>query len=179
MKCKLGDVCDITSSKRIFAHEYRLSGIPFYRGKEIIEKQAGKRVSTEIFIDIERYNEIAERFGVPKKGDILLTSVGTLGIPYVVKNERFYFKDGNLTWLRNFRRTDSTYIYYWLISPFGKTQIDQKCIGSTQKALTIETLLKFEIDIPPVETQHKIVAILQALDDKITINAKINHHLAA
>ena len=33
---KLGDVCDVSSSKRIFAKEYQSSGIPFYRGKEII-----------------------------------------------------------------------------------------------------------------------------------------------
>ena len=35
---KLGDICNISSSKRIFAEEYVSSGIPFYRGKEIIEK---------------------------------------------------------------------------------------------------------------------------------------------
>jgi type I restriction enzyme S subunit len=40
---------------------------------------------------------------VPKKGDILLTSVGTLGIPYFIKgDEIFYFKDGNLTWFKDF-----------------------------------------------------------------------------
>ena len=175
--CNLGDICDITSSKRIFASEYRLFGVPFFRGKEIIEKQAGKNVSTEIFIEEERYNDIAKRFGVPQEGDILLTSVGTLGIPYVVRDEKFYFKDGNLTWIKNFRETDSTYIYYWLLSPFGKAQIDQKCIGSTQKALTIDALLKFEIDLPDLETQRTVIATLRALDDKIENNTKINHNL--
>ncbi len=38
-----------------------------------------------------------------RRRDMLLTSVGTLGVPYVVKDETFYFKDGNLTWFGNLR----------------------------------------------------------------------------
>ena len=34
----LGNVCEITTAKRIFAKEYQTSGIPFFRGKEITEK---------------------------------------------------------------------------------------------------------------------------------------------
>lgn len=60
-KVKLGDICNITSSKRIFAKEYQKEGIPFYRGKEIIEKHNGNDVSTELFISRERYNEIKEK----------------------------------------------------------------------------------------------------------------------
>jgi len=176
-KVRIGDICEITSSKRIFANEYRDFGIPFYRSKEIIEKQAGKNVSTELYIEESRYKEIKERFGAPQEGDILLTSVGTLGVPYVVGKEDFYFKDGNLTWLRKFKETDSTYIYYWLLSPLGKAQIDQKSIGSTQKALTIEALLKFEIDLPDLQTQQTISAILSAIDAKISNGRAINHRL--
>ena len=76
--------------------------IPFYRSKEVIEKHNGKAISTELHLSIEKYNYIKEKFGVPEEGDMLLTSVGTLGIPYIVqKDEKFYFKDGNLTWFRN------------------------------------------------------------------------------
>ena len=178
-KCTLSDICDITSSKRIFAHEYRTHGIPFYRGKEIIEKQSGKPISNELFIEESRFNELKTKHGAPLPGDIILTSVGTLGIPYVVQKERFYFKDGNLTWLRNFRNASSQFIYYWLLSPSGHHQIESKSIGSTQRALTIDALLSFIIDLPPIEVQLKIVNILSSLDNKIAVNTKINHHLAA
>ena len=87
---KIGDLCKISSSKRIFAKEYKDSGIPFYRGKEIIEKQKGNKISTELYISQERYEEIKTKHGVPKKGDMLLTSVGTLGIPYIVQDEVEY-----------------------------------------------------------------------------------------
>lgn len=174
---KIGDLCKISSSKRIFAKEYKDSGIPFYRGKEIIEKQKGNKISTELYISQERYDEIKAKHGVPQKGDMLLTSVGTLGIPYIVQDEVFYFKDGNLTWFYNFEGLDSRYLYYWFLSPIGKMNIDSKAIGSTQKALTIETLSKFEISLPPLEEQRMIAGILGAIDDKIENNRRINDNL--
>ena len=179
-ECKLGDVCIISSSKRIFAEEYVTSGIPFYRGKEIIEKHNKKSVSSELFISPERFGEIKAKFPVPQKDDILLTSVGTLGIPWLVDEENFYFKDGNLTWFRSKKDIiNPSFLYYWFESRAAKEQIDSMCIGSTQKALTIDTLSKFILNLPPLATQQKIAAILSSLDDKIELNNKINTNLEA
>ena len=174
---KLGDICDITSSKRIYAKEYKSSGIPFYRGKEIIEKFKGNTVSTELFITKERFDELTDKFGAPAKGDILLSSVGTLGVPYLVQDEKFYFKDGNLTWFKNFIGSCSKYLFLWLQSSYAKNQIDCKAIGSTQKALTIDVLKKFEINLPPIQEQKAIAETLSCLDDKIVLNNRINKTL--
>ena len=171
---RLGELCSISSSKRIFAEEYKSFGIPFYRGKEIIEKQKGTNISTELYISESRYEEIKNKFGVPQKGDMLLTSVGTLGIPYIIKDETFYFKDGNLTWFYNFNGINSKFLYYWFLSPTGKNTIEVNAIGSTQKALTIDTLSKIRINIPNFKIQNKIVAILSSLDEKIELNRRIN-----
>ncbi|EQK46742.1 type I restriction modification protein [Paraclostridium bifermentans] len=175
---RLGDLIDISSSKRIYAKEYVSEGIPFYRGKEIIEKFKGNDVSTELFITEERFKELKDKFGAPQKGDILLTSVGTLGVPYLVQDEQFYFKDGNLTWFKNFNEDCySKFIYYWLQSNYGKNQIYSKSIGSTQKALTIDMLKKFDITLPSIEEQKSIANILSTLDDKIEVNNKTNQKL--
>ncbi len=102
---KLGEIAEVTSSKRVFAADYVPSGVPFYRSREIIEKNKGNPISTELFISSEKFQSIKEKFGVPSTDDLLITSVGTLGIPYLVKSDEvFYFKDGNLIWLRNFNR---------------------------------------------------------------------------
>ncbi len=175
---KLGDLVDVSSSKRIYAKEYVDSGIPFYRSKEIIEKSKGNYVSTELYISKERFNELKNKFGAPSLGDILLTSVGTLGVPYIVRKEEFYFKDGNLTWIKNFKdNCHNKFIFYWLLSPDGVNQINTRCIGSTQKALTIDTLKKFELKIPPYEEQKAIAHILSTLDEKIEVNNQINKTL--
>lgn len=174
---RLGDVCTISSSKRIFAKEYQTEGIPFYRGKEVIEKHNGNKVSTELFISPKRYEEIKGKYEVPKKGDILLTSVGTLGIPWLVDEDDFYFKDGNLTWLRCNTQILPSYLYLWLNSAEAQNQIDVKCIGSTQKALTIETLNKFQITLPSLELQKKIVAVINPIESRININRSVNENL--
>lgn len=174
----LGDLCEISSSKRIFAKEYQSDGVPFYRGKEIIAKQRGNAISNELFISRNRYEEIKARYGVPQQRELLLTSVGTLGVPYVIKEEEFYFKDGNLTWFRHFNGLDVEYLYYWFLSPYGKNEINTKAIGSTQKALTIDSLSKFDIKIPAnLDDQRRIASILSSLDRKIELNNKINADL--
>jgi type I restriction enzyme, S subunit len=174
----LGDLCEISSSKRIFAKEYQSDGVPFYRGKEIIAKQKGNAISNELFISRNRYEEIKAKYGVPQQRELLLTSVGTLGVPYVIKEEEFYFKDGNLTWFRHFNGLDVEYLYYWFLSPYGKNEINTKAIGSTQKALTIDSLSKFDIKIPAnLDDQRRIASILSSLDRKIELNNKINADL--
>jgi type I restriction enzyme S subunit len=170
----MSDVCDITSSKRIYAKDYQTDGVPFYRGKEIIEKQKGNlSVSTQLFISEHKFQEIEGKFGAPVAGDMLLTSVGTLGVPYVVKQgERFYFKDGNLTWFKNIDGMLSRYLYYWILSHAGKAQLKRCQIGSSQPALTIVLLKQMEIDLPPLPVQKKIASILSAYDDLIENNER-------
>ncbi len=176
-KVNLSDICRITSSKRIFAREYQTSGIPFYRGKEIIEKHNGKDVSTELFISRERYEEIKSKFDVPCRKDILLSSVGTLGVAWFVDEDEFYFKDGNLTWLRANNKVLPEYLYLWLNSTEAKNQIDMMCIGSTQKALTIDTLNKFEVSLPALDVQRRICNMAYPIFEKIQINRKVNDNL--
>lgn len=147
---RLSELLTITSSKRIFYSEYVLSGIPFYRSKEIIDLRNTGRTNSELFISSQRFDEITKKFGAPKEGDILMTSVGTLGIPYrVKKSDRFYFKDGNLTWFKDFKGLSSSTVFLWLVSKTGQEYLNSIAIGSTQRALTIETLKKIEFKIPP------------------------------
>lgn len=169
---KLGELCEITSSKRIFASEYTDCGIPFYRSKEIIEKSNNEEISDPLFISEDRYKTIISKFGCPLENDILLTSVGTLGIPYIVKkDERFYFKDGNLTWMRKFDNSiEPKFIYYWLRSDFGKKPLIARAIGSSQGAITIDILKKYPILLPDIKIQKKIVEIISAYDKLITFN---------
>jgi type I restriction enzyme S subunit len=166
---RIEELCEITSSKRVFASDYVADGVPFFRGREITEKHKGNlNVSTELFISEEKFTEIERKFGAPKSGDLLLTSVGTLGSVYVVKpGDRFYFKDGNLTWFRNFDGLDSTFLSYWLRSPAGKGELKKCTIGSSQSAFTIALLKSMEIELPPLPIQRQIAETLSAYDELI------------
>ena len=125
------------------------------------------------------FENIYKKFGAPIKGDILLTSVGTLGVPYLVKkDDKFYFKDGNLTWFKNFNNIiNNCFLYYWLRSEIAKIKFDEVTIGSTQKALTIVALKSIEIHLPPLKIQNNIVKILDSLEGKLINNRKTNETL--
>jgi type I restriction enzyme S subunit len=176
----LSDVADVTSSKRIFYSDYVEAGVPFWRSKEIIEKFNRKPVTTELFIPEDKYEEIRTKYGVPNPGDILLTSVGTLGIPYLVKpGDRFYFKDGNLTWIRKIdkERLLPEYLYLWLCSNIGQSALSEIAIGSTQEALTIVGLKGLILLLPPLPEQKAIAEVLSSLDDKIDLLHRQNKTL--
>lgn len=172
---KLDSLCEITSSKRIFYSEYTESGIPFFRSKEIIDLFNKNNIVTELFISENRYNEIKNKFGVPEEDDMLLTSVGSIGIPYLVKSsDKFYFKDGNLTWFRKYNRKliDPSYLYQWVISSVGKETLTRLSMGAAQPALTISRLKNLSINIPSISVQQKIASILSAYDRLIENNTR-------
>ena len=150
------NICEIGSSKRIYEHEYCETGIPFYRGKEITLKKNGLPIREPYFISIERYNELVKKYGKPIEGDILLTAVGTIGSSFMVSNEDFYFKDGNIIWLKNFKDQFLNYfIYDFMQTDSFYELIDEITIGSTQSAITITTLNEQKIIIPTLTILEK------------------------
>ncbi len=157
----LGTLANITSSKRIFKDDYVDKGIPFYRTKEIVELNKKKPISLKLFISQEKYGEIREKYGVPKKNDILISAVGTLGIPWIVEDDReFYFKDGNLIWIKNIENAKPEFVKFMLEEGL-KNQKDDLSIGAAYKALTIVGLKKFQIPLPPLLVQEEIVAEIE------------------
>jgi type I restriction enzyme S subunit len=175
------DLCNVGSSKRIFAHDYVESGIPFYASKDVIDKALGSYSSPAVYISEKRFTDIADKFGYPQKGDLLLSSVGNrAGIPYVVQNEgKFYFKDGNVTWFKDFKSLNSDFLCYWLKSNVGQNALHSIMIGSAQKALTISGLQKLKINLPSEEVQRDIVSILKGIDNRIALLRETNATLEA
>lgn len=154
----LDDIAEITSSKRVYKDDYVKNGVPFYRTKEIKELAHNLPISLELFISDDKYNEFKEKYGVPNTGDILISAVGTIGEIYVVKNsDKFYFKDGNILWLRNYKTNiDQSYLKYLL--RFHVSSIQNLTQGAAYNALTIEKLKQFKVTLPlDIDEQKQIV----------------------
>lgn len=174
----LGEFCMISSSKRIFESEYCGKGVPFYRGKEITQKKNGEQILDLIYISEKRYNELIENYGKPQKGDILLTAVGTIGNSYMVQDEDFYFKDGNILWLHDFSITNvNLYVYEYMQSNLFKKHINELSIGSTQKALTIQSLLSMKIIFPDIALIQKFGDMIKKVYNNIRIKRQENEKL--
>ena len=177
----LDQLCIVGSSKRVHLSDYVEQGIPFYRSKEVIELSSGKNISEQLFISSEKYSEIKSKFPVPQENDVLITAVGTIGEILVVKDPNFYFKDGNLIWLRNinFEIIDIDYLYYFLKSDLFQKTIKYNNIGAVQKALTIDFLKTVKITLPSLDNQIKLISVLKSIDKKLKINNQINQELEA
>ncbi|MCQ2593588.1 MAG: restriction endonuclease subunit S [Treponema sp.] len=155
---ELSKLSELTSSKRVFFDEYVSEGVPFYRGGEITEKRKGLPISDPLFITEDSYKEKVNKYGVPKIGDILITAVGTIGNSYMVtEDDKFYFKDGNLIWFKNFKDNSNFIIYDFLNSKEFKKKIEQISIGSTQTALTISGLSKIKTRIPQKDDYEEYI----------------------
>ena len=160
---RLGDVFDITSSKRVMKKEWKDSGIPFYRAREIVSIKRNRPLKDPIYIDKKTYSEKIKVSGKPRENDILLTGVGTLGIPYIVpKDKEFYFKDGNIIWLKNFGKINSNFISYYVQSPYMLKMINNGR-GTIVATLTIIRSEKLLVPLPPLSEQSRIAAKIAQL----------------
>lgn len=163
-KVQLGSLADVGSSKRIFEKEYVNEGIPFYRTKEIVELSRGNRITTELFITKERYDEIKKEYGVPQAGDLLISAVGTIGVIWIVdgKND-FYFKDGNLLRIASSDRFAPIYLKYLLEALIGTYKLKMSS-GTAYAALTISALKEMLVYKVPLEEQNRFAAFVAEVD---------------
>ena len=173
-KIRLGEQCVVTSSKRFHLSERITQGVPFYCSKEIIKKFNGEDVTECDYISEDLYKKVSNEFGVPKENDLLITTRGTIGIPYLYKRtDRFYFADGNLTWIKDFdSNLYSKFLYYWFQSYEGRKKFEALAKGTAQKAVPISRIKTLEIELPSLKSQKRIADILSAYDDLIENNQK-------
>lgn len=173
-KTTIGEHCTVTSSKRFHLSDRTNCGVPFYCSKEIIQKVKSEEIDNCDYISEEFYEAVAQKYGVPQENDLLVTTRGTIGVPYLYKkSDRFYFADGNLTWMKDFQSTLlPQYLYYWFLSHEGQSKIDSIAKGTAQKAVPIAGIRTLELLLPPIEIQCRIADILSAYDDLIENNRK-------
>ena len=171
----LGSLAEVGSSKRIFEKEYVSEGIPFYRTKEIVELSKGNRITTELFITKERYDEIRSEYGVPQKGDLLISAVGTIGVIWIVdgKND-FYFKDGNLLRVSATEKFVPEYLKH-LLEALISAYKSEMSSGTAYAALTISALKEMMVyDVPHAE-QEQFAAFVEQVDkSKATVQKALD-----
>lgn len=162
----LSKLCRVGSSKRIYQNEQSATGIPFLRISDLNERIDKGLETSELFIPLNKYNELQNQGLVPKSGDILVTSRGTLGKCYIVKQtDKFYFQDGMISWLSHMdRNITSLYIAYLFAMPGIQKQIINLQAGSTVAYLSITMLKKLDIMLPPLESQQQFAAFVETVN---------------
>ena len=165
--CRLGEISIVKSSKRVFEKDYVPAGIPFYRSLEIGQLYRNEILSQTLYITKEHYEELKRNYGVPSSGDILITSVGSIGNTWICDDREFYYKDGNVTQISKSALFDSSYMNYFLHSDLMNKQITDTVGGSAYNALTIEKLKNLIIPLPPPNEQQQIVKTIAKIFSQI------------
>lgn len=157
---KFGELFNITSSKRVHKKDWINKGVPFYRAREIVRLSRDGFVDNELFISDEMYNSFKEKYGIPMEGDIMVTGVGTIGICHIVsKEDKFYFKDGNIIWFKKKEEVNSQFINYCFKSDLVIKQVYSGG-GSTVATYTIIRAKNTRIYLPPLVKQEELVLVL-------------------
>lgn len=163
---QLSELCTVSSSKRIYQSELSNFGVPFLRISNLVELIDTKHFTSDLFISKEKYDELFANRLVPDKGDILVTSRGTLGRCYIVqKDDRFYFQDGMISWLYDFdKKVNPLYLAILFDTKDIKQQINNLQSGSTVAYLSIAMLKKINIVVPPLELQNEFSVFFAQVD---------------
>ncbi len=142
--------------------------MPFYRAREIVKLSKFGEVNNNLFITEELFNEFKENGSVPEKDDIMITGVGTIGIPYIVNNEdRFYFKDASVLIFKNIFNLYSAYLNLFFHSQYWRNEIHKDSMGTTVHTLTISRAKLVPTILPPLEEQKEIVKVVETLFKEI------------
>ena len=164
----LGDYCIITSSKRVFEKEWTKSGIPFLRTRDIASFHAGEEQKDKLFISESTYKEKSSVSGEPQQGDLLVTGVGTIGLPFLIDtDDRVYFKDGNILWIKRSESFYPKWLFLMFLSKDIKEQIAESSGFTTVGTFTIKNAKKLQLPMPEKTEQKAIAEILTVFDTHI------------
>ena len=163
---KMEQLCEIGSSKRIYQNDQSLTGIPFLRISDLVNRMDTGSKDCDLFIPEELFGKLKKQGLVPVRGDILLTARGTLGRCYIIQDEdEFYFQDGMITWLSKFdEKITPLYISYLFEMPEFRKQIDSLQAGSTVAYLSISMTKELNVMVPPLELQNQFAAFVAQTD---------------
>lgn len=161
---RVNDIFNVKSAMRIHQTDWQSSGIPFFRGRELVQLIKTGNVDFDIYISKELYEKNKEKGGVPSKNDILVTAVGTIGKSYIVKGTKpFYYKDAYILCFENIADIYPEYIKYCLDSPYMQNEIHRDSMATTVAQLTIIKAKEMLVPFPPLEEQHRIVAKIEEI----------------
>ena len=170
---KLGDMMNVTSVKRIHQSDWTDSGVRFLRATNIVAAATNAEPDDYHYISKEKYEEYSALSGKVGVSDLLVTGVGTIGVPYLVRNlEPLYFKDGNIIWFQNSDKIDGKFLFYSFSAEQIQGFINESAGIGTVGTYTIESGKKTPISLPNQIEQAKVGEFFQQLDNLITLHQR-------
>ena len=148
--------------------KYTQSGIPFLSVKDMSTGRLS--FANTKFISEEEHKLLSQRCH-PCKGNLLLSKVGTTGIPLIIDDDREFSIFVSLALIKFFPKfVDSSFLIALLNSPLVQMQVKEDTRGVGNKNWVLTAISNTLLAIPPLREQQRIVEkidILSPYTDKI------------
>ena len=170
---KLGELMEVTSVRRVHQDDWTTQGVRFLRARDLVAYANNTEIELPLYISKKLYEKYTALSGKVEIGDLLVTGVGTIGVPWLVETPSpVYFKDGNIIWFKNKNTIYGKYFYYAFTSASIQNFIKESAGTGTVGTYTIDTGKKTPIYIPPTFEQHKIASAMKRFDSLITLHQR-------
>lgn len=115
------------------------------------------------FISEEEHKELFARCN-PEKGDLILSKVGTTGVPAIVDTTEPFSLFVSVALLKfDCECVDVEFLYYMLMSPLVQAQATENTRGVGNKNWVLDAIASTMVVFPPLSEQKRIVKKLKEL----------------
>ena len=172
---KLLDICETIVDCPHSTAKDEGTGYPLIRtpnvGKGRLKLAGVHRVSENV------YNQRNER-AVPQVDDLILAREAPVGnVAIIRKGQQVCLGQRTVLIRPNKKYVDPDYLVYYLLSPVLQHKLLSSANGATVSHLNMSSIRSLEVQVPEIEVQKRIGAILARIDDKIELNSTINENL--
>ena len=172
---KLLDICETIVDCPHSTAKDEGTGYPLIRtpnvGKGRLKLAGVHRVSENV------YNQRNER-AVPQVDDLILAREAPVGnVAIIRKGQQVCLGQRTVLIRPNKKYVDPDYLVYYLLSPELQHKLLSSANGATVSHLNMSSIRSLEVQVPEIEVQKRIGAILARIDDKIELNSTINENL--
>ncbi len=172
-KVKLKDICLSISDGDHLPPKRTDKGVPFITISDI----KGNSIDfSNVSYMTEEYYENLSQSRKAMVGDILYTVTGSYGIPVLVENNIKFCFQRHIGLIRpNSTIVMQRWLYYMMQSPIIYSQATEKSTGTAQKTVTLSVLRDFELCLPPLPTQQRIV---QEIETRLSACDEVEKNIA-
>jgi type I restriction enzyme S subunit len=150
-------------------------GVPLVTAKVI---KGGRIERPTEFIATEAYESWMRR-GIPRAGDVVLTTEAPLGEVAQLGHERVALAQRVVTLRGKAGLLDNAYLRYLLQTDEMQSQLAARATGTTVLGIKQSELRKVLVHLPPIDMQRSAASLLACLDNRIALLRETNTTLEA
>lgn len=162
----LNDVCNKITDGTHKSPKTTESGYPYITVRDVTDKGKIDFDNCE-FVNEEDFQKLKDGNCAPIKNDVLFSKDGTVGKVTVVDFQKDFVVLSSLAILRPSDNLDSFFLYFTMKSPKFFEFAQSKKTGAAIKRVVLRTIKEFEVPLPPLQIQQKVVKYLDDISKKV------------